>query len=422
MLRLAAVAAGASCVAWRARGGAHAPPSPERHRDAELAGLVAEIGGDARTRKRDDTDRHSVQQLIVALERRGLVVPVPIGPEGDLRNFAGVGPAGRDAFGTGRRAAMQKNHVGVLGMHLVESGPDAVVIVAVRTAGEGDARTGRKQDLRFAAPLGVDEIAAVDDGSCHGAAIDHRAGVRPPDRTGDLLVAVCCGVAEGFNAIAAVKENFAVGEQALEFDRTDFRTILFALAAFLRVLVVVEFALDAVDGAMESVDHRPEQVVQVRFEARISECAGECVEDIGDGASDLVAVGRGPRVGLVVERLVPEELKLSEHLVGGRRCVLGLVIVVARHGCLLVRRDRAPRAAFGDPSARSGVGRNRRPHLRPAAEGQEGAAILSGDAKARQRRRKIAAPDCCRPTPLLAGSPLEKAACACLVRSGDRLP
>ncbi len=246
--------------------------------------------------------------------------------------------------------------------------------------------------------------------------------MRPPGRAGDLFVTVGGGVAEGFDAVAAVEEHFAVGEQALEFDRADFGAVLFALAALLGVLVVVELALDAVDGAMEGVDHRPEQIVQVGFEARVGERAGECVEDIGDGAGDLVAVGRGPRVRLVVEGLVPEELKLGDHLVGGRRGVLGFVIVVARHGCLLVRRDRAPRAAFGDPSARSGVGRNRGPRLRPAAEGQEGAAILFGDAKARQRRRKIAAPDCCRPTPLLAGSPFEKAACACLVRSGDRLP
>ncbi len=172
---------------------------------------------------------------------------------------------------------------------------------------------------------------------------------------------------------------------------------------------------------MEGVDHRPEQIVQVRFEARVRQRAGECVEDVGDGARNLVAVGRGPRVWLVVEGLVPEEMKLGEHLVGGRRGVFGFVIVAARHNCLLGQSDRAPRAAFGDPSARSGAGRNRGPCLQPAAEGQEGAAILFGDAKARQRRRKIAEPDCCRPAPILAGSPFKKAACACLVRSGDRL-
>ncbi len=76
-------------------------------------------------------------------------MPVPIGSEGNLRNFAGVGPAGRDAFGAGRRAAMQEDHVGVLGMHLVERGPDAFVIVAVGTAGESDARTATETGPAF---------------------------------------------------------------------------------------------------------------------------------------------------------------------------------------------------------------------------------------------------------------------------------
>ncbi len=115
------------------------------------------------------------QEMVVALEGRGLVMPVPIGPERNLRNLARVGPASGDAFGAGRRAAMQEDHVGVLGMHLVERRPDAVVIVAVGAAGESDTSAGRKQNLRLAAPLGVEEIAAVDDRRRHGATVDHGA-------------------------------------------------------------------------------------------------------------------------------------------------------------------------------------------------------------------------------------------------------
>ena len=44
----------------------------------------------------------------------------PVGLEGDLRHFAVLGPAGRDALGALRAAAMQQHHVGVLGVDLVE--------------------------------------------------------------------------------------------------------------------------------------------------------------------------------------------------------------------------------------------------------------------------------------------------------------
>ena len=48
----------------------------------------------------------------------------PVGLEGDLRDLAVVGPAGGDALGALRRAAVQQHHVGVLGVHLVEPVPD----------------------------------------------------------------------------------------------------------------------------------------------------------------------------------------------------------------------------------------------------------------------------------------------------------
>jgi len=110
----------------------------------------------------------------------GLGVSRPVGLERDLRHFAAVGPAGRDAFGAFGRSAMQQHHVGVLGVDLVEPVPDRVVIVEVDPAREGNLGAGREQRLGLGAALGGEEIAAVDHGRGQRAVVDHRAGARPP--------------------------------------------------------------------------------------------------------------------------------------------------------------------------------------------------------------------------------------------------
>ena len=69
----------------------------ERH--AELSRLIGEIAGDARTGKDDQPDRQDIEELVVALERRGLAVAVPVRLEGDLGNLAAVRPAGGDLLG-----------------------------------------------------------------------------------------------------------------------------------------------------------------------------------------------------------------------------------------------------------------------------------------------------------------------------------
>ena len=49
----------------------------------------------------------------------------------------GEPPCG-DPFGAFRRTAMQQDHVGMLGMNLVETIPDEVVVVEVEPSGERD--------------------------------------------------------------------------------------------------------------------------------------------------------------------------------------------------------------------------------------------------------------------------------------------
>ena len=65
-------------------------------------------------------------------------------------------------------------------------------------------------------------------------------------------------------------ERQALGDEAFELDRADLRAVLLLLAALLRLLVVVELAFDPVDGAVEEIDGRPEQVLEVGFEARVA--------------------------------------------------------------------------------------------------------------------------------------------------------
>jgi len=154
-----------------ALGGALLNKTP--HRDAHLAGLVGEVGGDAGAGEDDDADRQGLQHLVVALEGRGVAVPRPVGLEDDLWNFAIVSPAGGDALGAARAAAVQEHHVRMLGADLVERVPDALVVVALGAAGEGDARAGRGAELGVGAAAGGEELAAVDHRGGEGAVVDH---------------------------------------------------------------------------------------------------------------------------------------------------------------------------------------------------------------------------------------------------------
>ena len=125
-------------------------------------------------------------------------------------------------------------------------------------------------------------------------------------------------IAEELQAVAALDQRDAFGRQALEFDRSHFRAVLLALALLLRLLVVVELAFDAVDGTMEQVDGRPEQIVKVRLEPCVAQCRDQGIEDIGDGDGDHLALGKRAWIGLVVEWAVAEELQFGENVIGRR--------------------------------------------------------------------------------------------------------
>ena len=123
-------------------------------------------------------------------------------------------------------------------------------------------------------------------------------------------------VAEEFHAVPALDEGLSLRREALQFDRADFRAVLFLLAAPLRLLVVVEFPLDPADGAVEGVDGRPEQVLEVGFEAGVAKASDQGVEDVSNGAGDGLGFGQRSRVGLVLEGAIAVELEFGEDVIG----------------------------------------------------------------------------------------------------------
>ncbi len=93
--------------------------------------------------------------------------------------------------------------------------------------------------------------------------VDHRARAWPPGRVGVTLEVLGGLVAEEFHAVAAFDQCHALGDEAFQFHRADLGAVLLLLTAPLRLLIVVEFTGDPVDGTVEEIDGRPEQILKV---------------------------------------------------------------------------------------------------------------------------------------------------------------
>ena len=153
------------------------------------------------------------------------------------------------------------------------------------------------------------------------------------------------------------------------------------LAAPLRLLVVVELAFDPVGGAVEEIDRRPEQVLEVGFEARVGQRRDERVEDVGDGVRRrcrlrAVAWGRArPGRGGGRRAGVRRGRGRSEMRCAGARSRCRRV---GRHGEVLCRIGRAHRGLRGDHQTAGGPGLHRRAQRqRPKRSGGwRGPAIL----------------------------------------------
>ena len=218
-------------------------------------------------------------------------------------------------------------------------------------------------------------------------------------------------VTEELQAVASLDQRGAFRRDAFEFDGSNFGTVLLALTLPLRLFVVVELATDAVDGSVEQVDGRPEQIVEVRLEPRVAQRRDQGIEDIDDGTGNDPAVGKRPWIGLVVEGAVTEELLFGKN-VFGRRCVVRWfdVIVVGHGGDRLPDRPRPSRPSWRSLRRQAERARTRsRAEGRSAAEDGGGRAILLRDAKrARQmanvssRRRRAAENSRTQPLPVRA--------------------
>src|SRR5258708_23745350 len=141
-------------------------------------------------------------------------------------------------------------------------------------------------------------------------------------------------VAEVFHAVTPLDQCHALGRETLEFDRADFGAILIALAALLRLFVVVEFAFDALVGAVEEIDGRPQEVLEVGFEAGFAQARDKGIEDVSDGGRDDKGFRQRSRVGFVLERAIAVKLEFGEDVIGRGCGVLRLVVclVLDRHG------------------------------------------------------------------------------------------
>src|SRR3546814_12755084 len=108
--------------------------------DAHGLGLVVEIVLDAGARQDDDPGGQGFQHRIVALERRGLLVPVPVGLERDLRHLALIGPEDGDLLAARRRCAIRQDHPRMFAVDTAAPVPDEVMRVDVGYIATGDQR------------------------------------------------------------------------------------------------------------------------------------------------------------------------------------------------------------------------------------------------------------------------------------------
>src|ERR1700678_1876836 len=86
---------------------------------------------------------------------------------------------------------------------------------------------------------------------------------------------------------------------------------------------------------MEEIDGRPQQVVEVGFEAGFAQARDEGVEDVGDGGCDDTGFGQRSRVGFVLEGSIAVQLEYGKDVIG-RGCGVSLLVVglsaLDRHG------------------------------------------------------------------------------------------
>jgi hypothetical protein len=149
--------------------------------NAKAFRFVGEIAGDAGAGEDDDAGGHDLEHAVVALERSRLAVGGPVGLEGDLRHLAVIGPAGGGFLGAFRRAAMDQHHVGMLGVDLVEHGPDQLGVGVVGAAGKRDLGAFGQEQFGIGPAMASHEgIADATCGAVQDECVVRRVIALPP--------------------------------------------------------------------------------------------------------------------------------------------------------------------------------------------------------------------------------------------------
>lgn len=73
--------------------------------------------------------------------------------------------------------------------------------------------------------------------------------------------------------VATLLERQPLRDPPLQFDRADFRTVLFRLRAPLRGFVVAEVSTDTLSFAVEDIDEGPKRIGEISLEAGVEKDA-----------------------------------------------------------------------------------------------------------------------------------------------------
>ena len=122
--------------------------------------------------------------------------------------------------------------------------------------------------------------------------VHHRAAARMPVRSSMACKVVGRLVAEVFHGVASLDQCHALGrwrssstERISEPSWSRWpRLCACSLSSSSRSMRV---------GAMEEIDGRPQEILEVGFEAGFAQARDERVEDVGDGGSDDAGLGSG---------------------------------------------------------------------------------------------------------------------------------
>ena len=125
-------------------------------------------------------------------------------------------------------------------------------------------------------------------------------------------------VADEFEEVTPFDQADALIDQALELDRLDLGAVLLGLGPALRLLVAVKFAFDAVELAVEQVDERPQQIIEIVLEAGAGQHGAQRFDRIVELGLHGIGFGQRPRIGLVLAGTMAIERQLVEQMRGRR--------------------------------------------------------------------------------------------------------